>query len=385
MKGEMEHTPDSNAAPDERDERDDDTPVTPAPRAMRQAGAGPEAWNLENLPPELDYFRSSEAYQVELTGFQGPMDLLLHLIDKEQVDIYDIPIARITDQFIRHIEVMQTVSLDKAGEFIAMAATLLVIKMKMLMPSHRDDEDEEEEDPRAELVRKLLEYRRFKEAAEALQRKELDRQQYHLRQTRFPFAGDLDLEPKLRIEMFDLLSALAGIFDRVQAKPVHDVIREPYTVDEKIALIEEKIGSGSTVTFEELFSDDFIKMEVIVTFIAILEMVKRGLLHFMQTEPMGPIWIQHPGERDEVEDAAGDAFDLDGDDDDREFVDRYDDDDDNDDNDDDDLDDDDLDDDDLDDDEFDEDELVEEELAGDYSDGGDDDDDDDLNKLENES
>jgi segregation and condensation protein A len=267
---------------------------------------GPESWNLDSLPPELEYFRSSEAYQVELTGFQGPMDLLLHLIDKEQVDIYDIPIALITEQFIRHIEVMQTISLDKAGEFIAMAATLLVIKMKMLMPSHLGDEEEEEEDPRAELVRKLLEYKRFKEAAEALHQKELERQQYHLRQTRFPFTADLDLEPKLRIEMFDLLSALAGIFDRVRAKHVHDVVREAFTVEEKMSLIEEKVGSGGTVRFEELFAADTIKMEVIVTFIAVLEMVKRGRLMFLQTESGGPIWIQHPG----IDEQVGDDFEL---------------------------------------------------------------------------
>ncbi len=267
---------------------------------------GPETWNLDSLPPELDYFRSSEAYQVELTGFQGPMDLLLHLIDKEQVDIYDIPISRITDQFIQHIEVIKTISLDEAGEFIAMAATLMVIKMKMLMPSHGDEEEGDEEDPRAELVRKLIEYRRFKEAAEALQQQETERRSYHLRQTRFPFTGDLDLEPKLRIEMFDLLSALAGIFDRMQSRHVHDVIREAFTVEEKMSLIEEKVGSGGTVRFEDLFTGDNIKMEVIVTFIAILEMVKRGRLNFMQTEPGAPIWIQHPG----VDEEVGDQVDL---------------------------------------------------------------------------
>ena len=284
-----------------------ETAPGPAAGAEESPGkGGPESWSLESLPPELDYFRSSEAYQVELTGFQGPMDLLLHLIDREQVDIYDIPISRITDQFIQHIEVMQTISLDKAGEFIAMAATLLVIKMKMLMPSHAEDGEDEMEDPRAELVRKLLEYRRFKEAAEALQNKESERRAYHLRQTKFPFTGDLELEPELRIEMFDLLSALAGIFDRMQSRTVHDVIREAFTVEEKMSLIEEKIGSGGTVRFEELFSGDTIKMEVIVTFIAILEMVKRGRLHFMQTEPGGPIWIQHPG----VDEEVGDQVEL---------------------------------------------------------------------------
>ena len=265
------------------------------PEGEGPVGEGPEFWNLDALPPELDYFRSSEAYQVDLTGFQGPMDLLLYLINKEQVDIYDIPIARITAQFIEHIRVIQAISLDTAGEFIAMAATLMVIKMKMLMPSHRDEEEDEEEDPRAELVRKLLEYKRFKEAATALQKAEEERQRYHLRQTKFPFTDQLDLEPKLRIEMFDLLSALAGIFDRIQAKPVHEVEREPYTVEEKMSLIEEKIGGGGNVRFEELFNDDAMKMEVIVTFIAILEMVKRGRLLFLQTDAHGAIWLQRPG------------------------------------------------------------------------------------------
>ncbi len=272
-----------------------DASVLPAEEEKSDPEAGPESWNLDALPPELDYFRTSEAYQVELTGFQGPMDLLLFLINKEHVDIYDIPIARITQQFIEHIKVIQAVSLDTAGEFIAMAATLMVIKMKMLMPSHSGDDEEDEEDPRAELVRRLLEYRRFKEAAEALQKAETDRHHYHLRQTKFPFTEELDLEPKLRIEMFDLLSALAGIFDRIQSKPIHEVEREPFTVEEKMSLIEEMVGGASNVRFEELFAGESMKMEVIVTFIAILELVKRGRLAFLQTSARGPIWLQRPG------------------------------------------------------------------------------------------
>ncbi|MFH2050900.1 MAG: segregation/condensation protein A [bacterium] len=271
--------------------------------------AGNCAWTLDSLPPDLEYFRTSEAYQVELSDFfQGPLDLLLHLINREQIDIYDIPIARITDQFIRHIEVMQSISLDQAGEFIAMAATLLVIKMKMLMPSRFDSDEVEEEDPRAELVKRLLEYKRFKEAAEIFHARERERQLYHLRQSRFPFTRDLDLQPQLRIEMFDLLSALAGVFDRVQKTHEHAVVREPFTVDEKMSLIDEMLGSGGVVAFEDLFSGDTIKMEVIVTFIAVLEMVKRGRLMFLQTEVHGPIWIQRPGLDQEVdEDLPADA------------------------------------------------------------------------------
>ncbi len=284
-----------------------------APLPVRRERGGPETWNLDALPPELDYFRSSAAYQIELTGFQGPLDLLLYLLDKDQVDIYDIPIARITDQFIRHIEVMQSVSLDQAGEFIAMAATLLVIKMKMLMPSRVDVEEDEEEDPRAELVRRLLEYKRFKEAANAFQEREDERRQYHTRQMRFPFTNDLAVEPELRIEMFDLLAALASIYDRVRKRPVHDIVREPFTVGEKIELIAGRTDDGTLVRFEELFSDDTIKMEVVVTFIAILEMVKRGRLVFVQTEPLGPIWLRRPepgeqiGAPDSPEDSAGTA------------------------------------------------------------------------------
>ena len=278
----------------ERDVFDGDDGALPAAAPAPSPRGGPETWNLDALPPELDYFRSSAAYQIELTGFQGPLDLLLFLIDKDQVDIYDIPVARITDQFIRHIDVMQSISLDQAGEFIAMAATLLVIKMKMLMPSRVDVEDDPEEDPRAELVRRLLEYKRFKEAALAFQEKEDERRLYHTRQLRFPFTSDLAIEPALRIEMFDLLAALAGIYDRVRKRPVHDIVREPFTVGEKIALIAARTRDGSLVRFEELFAGDSIKMEVVVTFIAILEMVKRGRLVFVQTEPLGPIWLQRP-------------------------------------------------------------------------------------------
>ncbi len=269
-----------------------------AATSLEQA-EGPSAWDVASLPPELEYFRRSEAYQVELSGFQGPMDLLLYLIQKDEIDVYDIPISHITEQFIRHIEIMQMVSLDQAGEFMAMAATLLVVKMKMLMPRHGDAEDEEiEEDPRAELVRRLLEYKRFKEAAQQLKECETQRAQYHVRTTRYPFVEHLDLEPELKIEMFDLLSALASVLDRVQTAPVHNVIREPYTVDEKISLILGSVQERETVRFEECFQDDAIKMEVIVTFIAILELVKRGRLQFFQTETLGPIWLK---ERDEAD------------------------------------------------------------------------------------
>lgn len=264
----------------------------PAPDAP--AAPSPQGWDIDSLPPELDYFRQSDAYQVELSGFQGPLDLLLHLIQKDQIDIYDIPISRITDQFIRHIEIMHLVSLDMAGEFMAMAATLLVIKMRMLMPKHTEAIEVEEEDPRADLVRRLLEYKRFKEAARLLRECEDQRHQFHLRAAKYPFLDQTEQEPALKIEMYDLLAALADIFDRIKTRPVHEVRREPFTVVQKIELVRsllQETGTG-TVRFEECFRDDAIKMEVIVTFIAILEMVKRGDVAIFQTETHGSIWLQ---------------------------------------------------------------------------------------------
>jgi len=257
---------------------------------------GTPVWNLDELPPELEYFRTSDAYQVELADFQGPMDLLLYLIQKDEIDVYDIPIAHITEQFLRHVEIIRIISLDRAGEFIAMAATLLVVKMKMLMPRHGgEDETEDLEDPRAELVRRLLEYKRFKEAAAALKSCEDERRRYFMRQTRYPFAEAFELEPELRIEMFDLLAALGGIFDRLQTRPVHLIQREPFTVMEKITIIREAVESRASVRFEELFKEDAIRMEVVVTFVAILELVKRGEITFLQTEARGPIWVQAVG------------------------------------------------------------------------------------------
>jgi len=259
----------------------------------RQTGPDEErpAWDLANLPPELEFFRTSEAYQVELPAFCGPLDLLLYLIQKDQIDIYDIPIARITDQYLQYLEIIQRLPLDNAGDFLVMAATLLRIKARLLLPAS-PEEELDEEDPRAELVRRLLEYKRFKEAADQLRQHAEERRRLHLRNSPYPFLGRDEVEPPLRLEMFDLLSALAGVLDRLTAPSVHTVQRELFTVEQKITLIRERLAGGETVRFEDLFADDAIKMEVIVTFIGLLEMVRQGFVTFLQTEVHGTIWLK---------------------------------------------------------------------------------------------
>lgn len=271
------------------------TEPAPAPRDAAAAYPAPDAPPISvELSPELEYFRMSESYRVELDSYYGPMDLLLYLIQKDELDIYDIPIAHITAQFLKYIEVMEALSLDNAGEFIVMAATLMRIKSRLLLPLQPAEEELEEEDPRAELVRRLLEYKRFKEMAASFQKLEADRARLHVRQVR-PRGLDEDRdEPELRLGLFDLLNALAGVFDRVSKEAVHSVTREVFTVEQKTRLIRLRLREAGTVRFDELFDDDAIKMEVVVTFVAVLELAKHQEIRLMQSEANGMIWVK-PG------------------------------------------------------------------------------------------
>lgn len=243
------------------------------------------------LPPELEYFHTSDAYRVELDDYYGPLDLLLYLIQKDELDIYDIPIGRITEQYLAYVEVIEALSLDVAGEFIVMAATLMRIKARMLLPVQPDDEEMDEEDPRAELVRRLLEYKRYKEMAANLQRLEEERHRVHVRAQKPTDLEEQKEEPQLRVGLYDLLNALSGVFDRVRKDAVHNVVREVFTVQEKNRLIRERLQEEGTVRFDELFRDDAIRMEVVVTFVAILELAKRQEIRLMQTEAEGLIWV----------------------------------------------------------------------------------------------
>jgi len=264
---------------------------TPAPAAD---GERVISWEL---PPELEYFHTSEAYDIALPDFQGPLDLLLFLIQKDEIDIYDIPIADITAQYLGYLEVITALSLDLAGDFIVMAATLVRIKSRLLLPSQPHDEELDDEDPRAELVRRLLEYKRFKEMSRHLQERERERGRLHVREQRYPFLGENTEPPALRLNMYELLLALSQVFERVTKEAVHNVTREVYTVTEKVKLIRSRLAGGATLRFDELFKDDHIKMEVVVTFMAILELAKRGVLRILQTETNGPIWVSGAGKQ----------------------------------------------------------------------------------------
>jgi segregation and condensation protein A len=229
--------------------------------------------------------------RVQLEIFEGPLDLLLHLIKKNEVSITDIPIAVITEQYLATVELMQTLNLDLAGEFLVMAATLIHIKSRMLLPAGDDEPDEEEgPDPRAELVRRLLEYQRYKEAAAELEQREvLTRDVFVRAAAPVEEAGPREFR---EVSVFDLLGALKRVIDRLPKDIVHEVTLEKVTVREKMTLLLDRLRGQSRVLFEALFDSARSRMEIVVTFLAMLELVKIRAIRIFQDEPTGPIVIE---------------------------------------------------------------------------------------------
>jgi segregation and condensation protein A len=229
--------------------------------------------------------------RVQLEIFEGPLDLLLHLIKKNEVSITDIPIATITEQYLATLEVMQTLNLDVAGEFLVMAATLVHIKSRMLLPL-TDDEDAEEEgpDPRAELVQRLLEYQRFKDAADQLERRDVLARDVFVRNA--PPAEEVDPPGFREVSVFELLTALRRVMERLPKDAVHEVTLEKITVREKMTLLLDILRAKGPTLFESLFAEVKTRMEVVVTFLAMLELVKVRAIRIFQEEMSGPIQIE---------------------------------------------------------------------------------------------
>jgi segregation and condensation protein A len=231
--------------------------------------------------------------------FEGPLDLLLHLIKKNEVSITDIPIATITEQYLATLELMQSLNLDVAGEFLVMAATLIHIKSRMLLPAG-DDESEEEEgaDPRDELVRRLLEYQRFKDAADQLERREVLTRDVFVR-TAVPKEMPASLGFR-QVSVLELLTALRRVMERLPNETFHEVTLDKITVRQKMTLLLDALRVNGKVVFESLFADVKTRMEVIVTFLAMLELVKVRAIRIFQDEPSGPIAIESVAGMDEA-------------------------------------------------------------------------------------
>jgi segregation and condensation protein A len=226
----------------------------------------------------------------KLPRFEGPLDLLLHLIKRDEIDIHDIPIARITQQYLQYIELMRLLDLDVAGEFLVMAATLMRIKAKMLLPLPSSREEEDEGDPREELVQRLLEYRLYKEASEGLQSREGVRRSQHER-GQVPSEDDAGPLPLAPATLFDLIGALQRVMARTPERVVYSVQTEAYDVEDKMSLIARTVAEDGRLLFSEVMRRATARMEIIVCFMALLELIKLGTVRCVQDANFDDILI----------------------------------------------------------------------------------------------
>ncbi|MFO7559657.1 MAG: segregation/condensation protein A [Desulfobacterales bacterium] len=219
-------------------------------------------------------------YKVKLDIFEGPMDLLVYLIRKAKVDIYDIPIALITDQFLEYIDWMKSMNIDFAGEFLLMAATLTQIKSRMLLPSH--DDDEEEEDPRMEIARPLAEYLQIKAAAEELmERSLLGEDTFSRTASKEDIPVNQD-DKMINVGLFELIDAFQTILNNISPDHRVDFSADKISVKDRINQIVDLFENKGSITFEELFAGKYDKRNIVVTFLAILEMAKLNLIRIVQ-------------------------------------------------------------------------------------------------------
>ena len=229
----------------------------------------------------------SDVYKVKICDiFEGPLDLLILQIKKAEVDIYDIPIGRITDQYLEYLEWIQTMNIDLAGDFLVMAATLTQIKSRMLLPAHGV---EDEEDPRMEIVRPLTEYLRIKNAAEKLAGRDFLGQDIFARSTDKSEFLAPDGEEMIQVGLFELIEAFQKILDRMSPDHRVELSADRISVKDRISQLVEIFEEKTTVTFDELFSGHPRKSEIVVTFLAILEMVKLNLISINQHAQTGII------------------------------------------------------------------------------------------------
>lgn len=235
-------------------------------------------------------------YRVQLQNFEGPLDLLLFLIKKNEVDIWDIPVAEITQQYLEYLAVIELLDLDIASEFVLMAATLIRIKVQMLLPKP-ELEEEEAEDPREELVRRLIEYQRYKEVAHEISDLEIE-QRKHFPKRNFDFNLEEYQQPNeeellgKEVSMFDLMAVFVDVMKRIPPQSQHTVEQIPVTIEEQAELIMHQLEKYERVLLTDLLQKIKERIVVVVTFVALLDLVKNKQLQLNQNRPFAEIWIR---------------------------------------------------------------------------------------------
>jgi segregation and condensation protein A len=244
--------------------------------------------------PRADAFESQlDDIKIKLQSFEGPLDLLVHLIKKNQVNVYDIPIALVTEQYLEYLDLMQELNLDVASEFLVMAATLIHIKSRMLLPRPEASLLEDEgDDPRDVLVQRLLEHEKFKAAAELLHERETWRSaQWTRPDSRIEALVGEEYEPELEVDLFGLLSAFRLVLERARERPPVPLPPEQVSIETRIEQLLERLSETEACGFEDLFVDTASRGDLIVTFLALLEMIRLKLVRVFQAGQMGAIRI----------------------------------------------------------------------------------------------
>ncbi len=245
---------------------------------------------ITELPKDL--YIPPQALEVFLEAFEGPLDLLLYLIKRQNIDILDIPIAAITAQYMEYVEVMKEMQLELAGEYLVMAAMLAEIKSRMLLP-RPVEADDEGEDPRAELVRRLQEYERYKQAAEDIDSLPRLGRDFHPAEVAGP---DRRAErPQPQVELRDVLLALTEVIKRAEMFAHHHIQREPLSIRERMTRVLETVSADKFTEFTSLFTLEEGRRGVVVTLMAVLELIKQSMIELIQTEPFGSIHVKQVG------------------------------------------------------------------------------------------
>jgi segregation and condensation protein A len=280
----------------EHDEGVSDSPERETPKA--EAAAEPVAGESLRVeaPEGMESSLPEDAPRIHLSVFDGPLDLLLYLIRRERIDIHDIPIAPITRQYMEYLDLMKELNLEVAGEFLVMAATLIHIKSKMLVPIEPTEAEgeEETEDPRAELVRRLLEFQRYKEAAGVLHHQAQIRAATWTRPDAVIPRFDDTGEEMLEAGLFDLISAFHDLLERRKVLLAHEIESQGKSVEQRMEELLAFVGEGHSVEFTDLFAEDADKPSMIVTFLAILELIRLKRIRVYQRALFGPIRIFRP-------------------------------------------------------------------------------------------
>lgn len=267
-----------------------------APAALPGAHQGEMPFALVQGQPVTqlpeDLYIPPDALEVILEAFEGPLDLLLYLIRRQNLDILDIPIAEITRQYVAYVDLLRDLKFDLAAEYLVMAAILAEIKSRLLLPRPKREE-EDEEDPRAELVRRLQEYERFKQAAEDLEDLPREGRDFSVAVAYLEEMDVVKVPPEVAME--DILGALRDVMSRADMFTHHHIEQEPLSVRERMSAIVDRLRANPYMEFHQLFTLEEGRMGVVVSFLALMELSKEHLVDIVQNEPMGRIYVRAPG------------------------------------------------------------------------------------------